>query len=67
VAAAAATLSGQPLSTLSLQYPLKKLTEGERGAMLRRIATPDGLRYQFYNQRMRHYVLIRQAVERGLV
>jgi hypothetical protein len=35
--------------------------------MLRRIPTPDGLRYQFFNQMMRHYVLIRQSLERGLV
>jgi hypothetical protein len=67
VAAAAATLGGQPLTTLALQYPLKKLTDAERGAVLRRIATPDGLRYQFHNQRVRHYVLIRQAEERGLI
>jgi hypothetical protein len=67
VAAAAAALGGQPLTTLALQYPLKKLTEPDRGAVLRRIATPDGLRYQFHNQRIRHYVLIRQADERGLV
>jgi Cdc6-like AAA superfamily ATPase len=53
--------------TLSLQYPLKKLTEAERGGVLRRIATPDGLRYQFFNQMMRHYVLVRQAEERGIV
>jgi energy-coupling factor transporter ATP-binding protein EcfA2 len=67
VAAAAARMGDQPLTLLSLQYPLKKLTDPDRGAMLRRIPTPDGLRYQFFNQMMRHYVLIRQSLERGLV
>jgi Cdc6-like AAA superfamily ATPase len=65
--AAAAVTKGEGDATLSLQYPLKKLTDAERGAVLRRIATPDGLRYQFYNQMMRHYVLVRQAEERGIV
>ncbi|HEY0526157.1 MAG TPA: AAA family ATPase [Stellaceae bacterium] len=67
VAAAAGRLGDQPLTLLSLQYPLKKLTDPDRGAMLRRIPTPDGLRYQFFNQMMRHYVLIRQSLERGLI
>ena len=54
-------------SLLALQYPLKKLTEPERGAMLRRIAGPGGLRYQFASQMMRHHVLVRQAEQRQLV
>jgi FAD/FMN-containing dehydrogenase len=37
------------------------------GGVLRRLAGPDGLRYQFCNQRMRCYVLLRQARERRLV
>ncbi|MBV9521680.1 MAG: ATP-binding protein [Alphaproteobacteria bacterium] len=62
-----AAAHGIALSTLSLQYPLKKLTEPSRGAMLRRITGLDGLRYQFSSQMMRHHVLVRQAIERGLV
>lgn len=65
--AAASVTKGEGDATLALQYPLKKLTDAQRGAVLRRIATPDGLRYQFYNQMMRHYVLVRQAEERGIV
>jgi Cdc6-like AAA superfamily ATPase len=65
--AAALTRDGADNSMLALQYPLKKLTDPERGAVLRRIATPEGLRYQFITQMMRHYVLIRQAEERGLL
>jgi Cdc6-like AAA superfamily ATPase len=65
--AAASVTKGEGDATLALQYPLKKLTDPQRGAVLRRIATPDGLRYQYYNQMMRHYVLVRQAEERGIV
>ncbi|HXD04355.1 MAG TPA: hypothetical protein VN627_13725, partial [Novosphingobium sp.] len=65
--AQAAAAHGLVLSSLALQLPLKKLTEPGRGALLRRIAGLDGLRYQFVNQRARHHVLVRQAVERGLV
>jgi len=57
----------QAQSLLALQYPLKKLTEPARGAMLRRIIGPSGLRYQFQSQMLRHYVLVRQAEQRGLV
>jgi Cdc6-like AAA superfamily ATPase len=46
---------------------LARLTEHERGAVLRRLSTPDGPRWQFFNQMMRHYVIVRQAIERGLV
>jgi hypothetical protein len=46
---------------------LARLTDAERGAVLRRLSTPDGPRWQFFNQMMRHYVLVRQAGERGLV
>jgi hypothetical protein len=67
VHAAAHTGGTQPTNSLSLQYPLKKLTDPERGAMLRRLVGSDGLRYQFTNQMMRHYVMLRQARERGLV
>ncbi len=68
VAAAAVGRDGQEgLSLLALQYPLKKLTEPERGAVLRRLVTPGGLRYQFSSQMMRHHVLVRQAEQRGLV
>jgi Cdc6-like AAA superfamily ATPase len=65
--ARAAAQQGWDLSLLSLQFPLKKLTEPARGAVLRRINGIDGLRYQFVSQMMRHHVLARQAVERGLV
>ena len=67
VAAAAGEASAEPLSLLALQYPLKKLTEPERGAMLRRLIGPGGLRYLFASQAQRHHVLCRQAVQRGLV
>ncbi len=67
VAAAAERRDAEEPSLLALQYPLKKLTEPERGAMLRRTAGPGGLRYQFITQMMRHYVLLRQAEARGLV
>ena len=32
-----------------------------------RLTVNLGLRYQFFNQMMRHYVLVRQAQERDLV
>lgn len=66
VARAAAEL-GWDLSLLSLQFPLKKLTEPARGSVLRRINGIDGLRYQFASQMIRHHVLVRQAIERGIV
>ncbi|HUH85596.1 MAG TPA: ATP-binding protein, partial [Stellaceae bacterium] len=62
-----AQTSGDALSLLALQYPLKKLTEPERGALLRRIVGPSGLRYQFATQQLRFHVLCRQAEQRGLV
>jgi Cdc6-like AAA superfamily ATPase len=65
--ARAATEFGWDLSLLSLQFPLKKLSEPARGAVLRRINTVDGLRYAFVSQMVRHHVLVRQAVERGIV
>jgi len=67
VAAAAAGGDSAGTSLLALQYPLKKLTEPERGAMLRRIVAPGGLRYQFATQMMRHHVLMRQAEQRQLI
>jgi Cdc6-like AAA superfamily ATPase len=67
VAAAAAGADSAGTSLLALQYPLKKLTEPERGAMLRRIVAPGGLRYQFATQMMRHHVLMRQAEQRQLI
>jgi len=67
VAAAAAQLNPEAMSLLALQYPLKKLTEPERGALLRRSVGPGGLRYQFASQMLRHHVLCRQAVQRGMV
>lgn len=67
VAAAAAGPGSEGLSLLALQYPLKKLTEPERGAVLRRLVGPGGLRYQFRSQMIRHHVLVRQAEQRGLV
>jgi len=67
VAAAAAGADSAGASLLALQYPLKKLTEPERGAVLRRIVAPGGLRYQFVTLMMRHHVLMRQAEQRQLV
>src|SRR6185437_12527841 len=61
VVAAAAGPGSEGLSLLALQYPLKKLTEPERGAVLRRLIGPGGLRYQFHSQMIRHHVLVRQA------
>jgi len=67
VAQEAAT-HGIALSTLALQFPLKKTDRTRpRRPCLRRISGLDGLRYQFVNQMLRHHVLIRQAAERGLV
>ncbi len=54
-------------SLLALQYPLKKLTEPERGGVLRRIASVSGPRYQFCSQMFRNYVLVAQAVQRGSI
>jgi Cdc6-like AAA superfamily ATPase len=65
--AAAGRTEQEEIPLLSLQYPLKKLTEPERGAVLRRIAGPGGLRYQFASQMLRHHVLVRQAEQRGLI
>lgn len=65
--AAAGRTGEAEIPLLSLQYPLKKLTEPERGAVLRRIPGTNGLRYQFSSQMLRHYVLVRQAEQRGLV
>ena len=62
-----AQTGGDALSLLALQYPLKKLTEPERGGLLRRIVGPSGLRYQFVSQQLRFHVLCRQAEQRGLV
>jgi Cdc6-like AAA superfamily ATPase len=62
-----AQTGGDALSLLALQYPLKKLTEPERGALLRRIVGPSGLRYQFGSQQLRFHVLCRQAEQRGLI
>jgi hypothetical protein len=64
---AAAQSAANEASLLSLQYLLKKLSEPERGAMLRRVTGPAGQRHQFCSQMMRHYVLLRQAEQRGLI
>src|SRR5690348_17674591 len=60
------TLFRSPPAGPPLADGLARLTEAERGAVLRRLATPDGPRWQFFNQMMRHYVIVRQAAERGL-
>ncbi len=65
--AAAAPAAGSEPPLLAMQYPLQKLTEPERGAILRRIDGIGGVRYQFTSQMLRHYVLVRQALQRGLV
>jgi Cdc6-like AAA superfamily ATPase len=59
--------NGDPLSLLSLQYPLSRLSDDERGGVLQRLAEPGGFRYRFRNQMMRQYVLLRQARDRGLI
>jgi Cdc6-like AAA superfamily ATPase len=53
-------------SALPIADGLARLAEADRGAVLRRLSTPDGPRWQFFNQMMRHYVIVRQAAERGL-
>lgn len=57
----------EPASLLSLQYPLSRLTEDERGNVLERISEAGGYRYRFRHQMMRQYVLMRQARERMLI
>lgn len=59
--------NGEPLPMLSLQYPLSRLSDEERGGVLQRLVEPGGFRYKFRNQMMRQYVLLRQARERGLI
>ena len=54
-------------SLLALQYSVKKLTDPERGSVLRCTMTATGPRYQFCSQMFRNYVLVNQAVRRGLV
>lgn len=66
VAAAGPPVDGEG-SLLALQYPLKKLTEPERGSVLRRIMSGTGPRYQFCSQMFRNYVLVNQAVRRDLI
>jgi hypothetical protein len=60
-------VDGEPLPLLSLQYPLSRLSDDERGGVLQRIVEPGGFRYRFRNQMMRQYVLMRQARDRGLI
>ena len=60
-------VDGEPLPLLSLQYPLSRLSDDERGGVLQRIVEPGGFRYRFRNQMMRQYVLMRQAKDRGLI
>jgi Cdc6-like AAA superfamily ATPase len=59
--------NAEPASLLSLQYPLSRLTEDERGNVLERISEAGGFRYRFRHQMMRQYVLMRQARERMLI
>jgi Cdc6-like AAA superfamily ATPase len=66
VSAAGPAAEGES-SLLALQYPLKKLAEPERGAVLRRLVTVTGQRYQFCSQMFRNYVLVNQALRRGLI
>jgi Cdc6-like AAA superfamily ATPase len=56
-----------PMSLLPLQRAFAKLSGPERGAVLRRVPTPGGVRYRFASQMLRHYVLCREAEERGLL
>ena len=57
----------EPASLLSLQYPLSRLTEDERGNVLERVSEAGGYRYRFRHHMMRQYVLMRQARERQLI
>lgn len=59
--------NGDCLPLLSLQYPLSRLSDEERGGVLQRLVEPGGFRYRFRNQMMRQYVLLRQAREHGPV
>jgi Cdc6-like AAA superfamily ATPase len=54
-------------SVSAVHETLRRLTELDRGAVLRRIDGARGVRYQFSSQMLRHYVLARQAPQRGLV
>jgi energy-coupling factor transporter ATP-binding protein EcfA2 len=65
--AAAGPPSGGDGSLLALQFPLSKLTESERGSVLRRSNSATGPRYQFCSQMFRNYVLACQASRRGLI
>jgi Cdc6-like AAA superfamily ATPase len=58
---------GEPGSVLGLQYPLSRLCEEERGAVIERVQEAGGFRYRFRHQMMRQHVLMRQARARGLV
>lgn len=55
------------LHVLTLRKALSMLTTEDRGAVLEKVSTPEGLRYRFANQTMRQYVLARRARERGLI
>jgi len=58
---------GTGMHILTLQRALSMLATRDGGAILQKIDTDTGLRYQFANQTMRQYVLVRLARERGLV
>jgi len=58
--------SNDEIHLLALQKALSVLSTEEKGPVLRRFAEPSGMRYGFANQTMRQYVLVRQALERGL-
>ncbi len=66
VAAAGAPAEGDG-SLLALQMPLMKLTEAERGSVLRRLMTANGPRYQFSTQALRNFVLVKEVTRRGLI
>ena len=61
MAAVSVKEGGEPLPLLALQYPLSKLADDERGAVLTRIVEPAGFPYRFRTQMMRQYILMRQA------
>ncbi len=56
-----------PLHLLTVQRSLAALTKEKSGPMLKKINAPRGTRYGFVNSMMRQNVLVRQAMDRGLV
>jgi hypothetical protein len=61
------TSDGMGMHILTLQRALSMLATPDGGPILQKIDSDTGLKYQFANQTMRQYVLVRLARERGLI